>query len=119
VLQPGENWQQGTLRLLAVLKITAPELDYTLDLSIGRSVPVAVAPLPENAIVQSSVIALCQQPTAIATLTDHLQQLCDQSPEQKLLVNGFAVDWLKDVEQDWQSGTMTLSLSLVFFADTP
>ena len=119
VLQPGENWQQGTLRLLAALQITAPELDYTLDLSIGRSVPVAVAPLPENAIVQSSVIALCQQPTAIATLTDHLQQLCDQSPEQKLLVNGFAVDWLKDVEQDWQSGTMTLSLSLVFFADTP
>lgn len=119
VLQPGENWQQGTLRLLAALQITAPELDYTLDLSTGRSIPVTVAPLPENAIVQSSVAAFCQQPTAIATFTDHLQQLCDHSPEHKLLVNGFAVDWLKDVEQDWQSGTMTLSLSLVFFADTP
>ncbi|CAA9376871.1 hypothetical protein AVDCRST_MAG94-4607 [uncultured Leptolyngbya sp.] len=119
VLQPGENWQQGTLRLLAVLQITAPELSYTLDLSTGRSVPVTVAPLPKDAIVQSSVAAFCQQPTAIATLADHLEQLCDKSPEQKLLVDGFAVDWLKDVEQDWQSGTMTLSLSLAFFADTP
>ncbi len=119
VLQPGEKWQQGTLRLLAVLQLTAPELDYTLDLSTGRSVPVTVAPLPEDAIVQSSVAAFCQQPTAIATLADHLEQLCENSPEQKLLVNGFAVDWLKDVEQDWQSGTMTLNLSLVFFADTP
>ena len=119
VLQPGEKWQQGTLRLLAVLKITGSELDYTLDLSTGRSVPATVAPLPEDAIVQSSVAAFCQQPTVIATLVDHLEQLCDHSPEQQLLVNGFAVDWLKDVEQDWQSGTMTLSLSLVFFADTP
>ncbi|MBD2037493.1 hypothetical protein H6F76_21250 [Leptolyngbya sp. FACHB-321] len=119
VLQPGEKWQQGTLRLLAVLQITAPELSYTLDLSTGRAVPVAVAPLPRDAIVQSCIAAFCQQPTAIATLADHLEQLCDNSPEQQLLVNGFAVDWLKDVEQDWQSGTMTLSLSLVFFADTP
>ncbi|MBD2074732.1 hypothetical protein H6F86_12700 [Phormidium sp. FACHB-592] len=119
VLQPGEKWQQGTLRLLAVLQITAPELSYTLDLSTGRSVPVTVAALPRDAIVQSCIAAFCQQPTAIATLTDHLEQLCANSPEQQLLVNGFAVDWLKDVEQDWQSGTMTLSLSLVFFADTP
>lgn len=119
VLQPGAKWQQGTLRLLAALQITAPELDYTLDLSTGRSVSVTVAPLPKDAIVQSSVAAFCQQPTAIAALADHLEQLCDHSPEQRLLANGFAVDWLKDVEQDWQSGTMTLSLSLVFFADTP
>ncbi|XHX80563.1 MAG: hypothetical protein RBJ76_11725 [Stenomitos frigidus ULC029] len=119
VLQPGEKWQQGTLRLLAVLQITAPELDYALDLSTGRSVPVKATPLPEDAIVQSSVTVLCQQPTAIATLTGYLQQLCDRSPEHTLLVNGFAVDWLEDVEQDWQPGTMTLSLSFVFFADAP
>lgn len=118
VLQPEADWQQGTLRLLAVLQITATDLDYTLDLSTGRSTPVNAVPLPAAAIVQASASTLCQQPTLLEKLTTQLQQFYEGVPESKLLLNGLAIDWLEDVEQDWQSGLMTLNLSLVFLADS-
>jgi hypothetical protein len=117
VLQPHATWQQGTLRLLAALHLHTAAVDNTLDLSTGRSVDVDATRLGVGAIVQVNTQG-CLQLTSIAILTAHLQQqLYDAVPEYRLLMDGVSIAWLEDVEQDWQSGTMKLSVSLAFIPD--
>ncbi|MBW4580993.1 MAG: hypothetical protein KME42_15610 [Tildeniella nuda ZEHNDER 1965/U140] len=117
VLQPNANWQQGTLRLLAALHLKATDVDYTLDLSTGRSVLINTTQLASDAIVHTRN-TVCSQPTSIATLIAHLeQQLDDAMLSYSLLRGGVAIAWLEDVEQDWQTGSMQISLSLAFVAD--
>lgn len=117
VLQPGANWKQGTLRLLAALHLKAANVDCTLDLSTGQSVLTNTTPLKSDTIVHTSA-TVCSQPTSIETLTAHLQQqLNDAMLEYRLLRDSVAIAWLEDVEQDWQTGSMKLSLSLAFVAD--
>ena len=117
VLQPHANWQQGTLRLVAALHLKAADVDYSLDLSTGRAVLIHTPQLALDAIVQTSA-AECSQPMLIETLTAHLQQqLSEAMSEYNLLRDGVAIAWLEDVEQDWQIGSMQLSLSLAFIAD--
>ena len=122
VLQPYADWQQGTLRLLAALHLKAAAtgdrlIDDRLDLSTGRSMLTNTTRLGLDAIVQTST-PLCAQPTAIVPLTAYLQQqLDDAMPAYKLLRESVAIAWLEDVEQDWQTGSMQLSLSLAFVAD--
>jgi hypothetical protein len=117
VLQPYGNWQQGTLRLIAALHLKAADVDYTLDLSTGRTVLTNAPRLAVDAIVQTKA-TVCSQPMLVETLTAHLQQqLADAMFEYALLRDGVTIAWLEDVEQDWQPGSMQLSLSLAFIAD--
>ncbi|MBW4690717.1 MAG: hypothetical protein KME27_03015 [Lyngbya sp. HA4199-MV5] len=116
VLQPRAHWQQGTLRLLAALHLKAADVDYQLDLSTGRSIEADV-PLDLGTIVQTNT-TIGSQPTSIATIINQVeQQLHEMMLAYRLLKNGAAIAWLEDVEQDWQSGTMKLSVSLAFVAD--
>ena len=117
VLQPQADWRRGTLRLLAALHLKTADVDDTLDLSTGRSILMNTTRLGLDAIVQTST-AICSQPTAVAPLTDYLQQQLDHAMlEYRLLRDGVSIAWLEDVEQDWQTGSMQLSLSLAFVAD--
>ncbi|XGV95322.1 MAG: hypothetical protein ACAF41_21560 [Leptolyngbya sp. BL-A-14] len=117
VLQPGTNWQQGTLRLLAALHLKATDVDYCIDLSTGRSLPVDRTALDSSTIVQTNALA-SPQPTSIGALTAYLQEQLDAAvAEYRLLNKGISIVWLEDVEQDWQSGTMELSVSLAFVPD--
>lgn len=116
VLQPNANWQQGTLRLLAALHLKADDIDYALDLSTGRSV-LTTTQLGSDAIVHTSATAY-SQPTSIETLIAHLQQQLDGAMlSYRLLRDSVSIAWLEDVEQDWQTGSMQLNLSLAFVAD--
>jgi len=117
VLQPHANWQQGTLRLLAALHLKTVDVDDTLDLSTGRSINADAARLGLGTIIQTNAI-LGSQPIPLETLTTHLQhQLYNAVPEYRLLLDGVSIAWLEDVEQDWQTGTMKLSVSLAFIPD--
>jgi len=117
VLQPYANWQQGTLRLLAALHLKTVDVDDTLDLSTGRSINADAARLGLGTIIQTNAM-LGSQPIPLETLTTHLQQqLYDAVPEYRLLLDGVSIACLEDVEQDWQTGTMKLSVSLAFIPD--
>lgn len=116
ILQPNTDWQTGTLRLLVALHLKATHVDYQFDLSTGRSIEADVS-LDSGTIVQTNM-AIGSQPTPITAIIDHLQQQLDEALfAYRLLKNEVAIAWLEDVEQDWQSGTMKLSVSLAFVAN--
>ncbi|MBW4471214.1 MAG: hypothetical protein KME45_12540 [Stenomitos rutilans HA7619-LM2] len=117
VLQPHAHWQRGTLRLLAALHLKATDVDYQLDLSTGRSIESDVVSLSSSTVVQINT-AVGSQPTPITAVIDHLQQQLDETMfAYRLLKDGVSITWLEDIEQDWQTGTMKLSISLAFVAD--
>lgn len=117
VLQPNAPWQQGTLRLLAALHLNATDIDCLIDLSTGRSLKAETATLDRGAIVQTSTL-ISSQPTPIETVITHVQQQLDEAMiEYRLLKDGVSMAWLEDIEQDWQSGTIKLTVSLAFVPD--
>lgn len=120
VLQPNATWQQGTLRLLALLQIKAIDQHFTIDLSTGQAVTATEIQLSPDAIVQSHAIEWWQQPIQLATLKANLdQQIRLAASSCELLQHPIAIEWLEETAIDWQPGTLQLSFAIALFPDAP
>ncbi len=124
VLQPNQDWQQGTLRLLAALQIATDATDWMLDLATGEGVSSDTIRLSELAVCQQSDLPVGQslwdktsvwrQPVQVHTLMHNLrQQIHLNMPALDLLLQGTAIEWLES-EQDWQAATLRLHIALAF-----
>lgn len=117
ILQPQTDWQTGTLRLVATLKLMTAEMGWSLDLAKGwPSFNPVLSPDPESVVVANTIS--CQQPTLIASISETLlQTMHDKVPELELLLNGMPVEWI-EAEQEWQACRLWLDLNLEFMADS-
>ncbi|PZV08060.1 MAG: hypothetical protein DCF22_20940 [Leptolyngbya sp.] len=110
LLQPKSDWVSGTLRLMAVLEVTARDAPWFVDLGSGRFVTRDSWQLPSGAIVQS----LTQAPILLETLVDQrVQDIQRTAPEIGHMRNGIAIEWLTS-DQDWQPGHLCLHLGVEF-----
>ncbi|MBD2021407.1 hypothetical protein H6F43_14605 [Leptolyngbya sp. FACHB-36] len=114
VLQPALPWEQGSLRLAATLTVVSGTRLCRYDLSTGQCLTTDAVPLPLDAIVQSSAIALCRQPVRLSVLSAYLKQVIQvTTPEINQLASGIAIESLNETHE-WQSGTLRLCLDLTF-----
>lgn len=126
LLQPGYSWQEGSLRLMAVLHLTSLESVWSVDLATGRLVLGGEFKVVPEAIVQSQLLPSCHHPIQVSTLTAQLQQqIRETAPEVGFLMTKTAIEWLMP-EQEWRSGFLQLDFYLEFlpkiwpsFADSP
>ncbi|MGI0487163.1 hypothetical protein ACN4EK_17110 [Pantanalinema rosaneae CENA516] len=126
LLQPGDPWRDGTLRLIAVLHLTGAGITWQVDLATGRLVAGGEFKLASEAIVQSHRLSACQYPMQVKDLTAHLQQqIRETAPEVGFLMTKTAIDYLTTA-QEWRSGFLYLDFYLEFlprishsFADSP
>lgn len=114
LLQPSHSWQDGNLRLMAVLHLTSPEITWQVDLATGRLVARDEFKVMPEAIVQSQRLPSCQYPMQVNDLTAQLQhQIRETAPEVGLLMTKTAIAWLA-TEQEWRSGFLQLDFYLEF-----
>ncbi|HEY9615582.1 MAG TPA: hypothetical protein V6C64_01985 [Microcoleaceae cyanobacterium] len=114
LLQPSYPWQDGSLRLMAVLHLTSPEITWQVDLATGRLVASGELKVKPEAIVQSHLLPSCQYPIQVNDLTAQLQQqIRETAPEVGLLMSKTAIEWLA-AEQEWRSGFLQLDFYLEF-----
>ncbi len=113
VLIPGEDWQIGILRLLALFEIKTSNSKVTLDLSTGQPLE-ANRFLDQKTIVRSPNTELCRHPVTVQHLLNTLsQQIQTVTPAFKWLINGVKIDLL-DAEGNWQSGSGQYRLDFEF-----
>ncbi|MBL1178505.1 hypothetical protein [Pantanalinema sp. GBBB05] len=126
LLQPGCHWQDGSLRLMAVLHLTSPEIAWHVDLATGRLVAGRDFKVAATAIGQSQRLPSCHHPIQVSDLMIQLhQQIRETAPEVGFLMTKTAIEWLT-TEQEWRSGFLHLEFYLEFlpkifnsFADSP
>lgn len=123
-LRQGRSWTPGILRLVILLDVKAPDLDWGFDLATGyppglllsgNPVIQSDASLPLQAINAPTTQRRSRQKSGwverqLQELTEHLQLT---SPMIAPLLAGVAVDLLPP-GQEWRSGHLQLSLGLEF-----
>lgn len=116
LLQPQHDWQQGILRLLVQLQVTAANQNWAIDLAQGQFLAAEPGWADGLGVVQSNETVLCHQPTEIATLSETvLNQIWQTTPELQLLATQTSVELLAD-GLDWQPATLQLRLGLEFLS---
>lgn len=124
-LQPGQDWQQGTLRLMVALQIQSTKLQCMIDLTTGRLIHPETRRLHPETLCQLSLRSdlsedftfSWQSPVQAETVIRHLHhRICDFTPEIGQFMDTTPIEWL-EVDQDWQPGTMKLSLNLELMPD--
>ncbi len=116
VFQPGEGWQTGIVRLVAILDAKFDsDRHWALDLATYQP-PATV--LTEQALIRSEQETFCPQPTWVASLTQQLlQQIQAVTPEASTFIDPVLVELLAP-SQDWQTGSLQLKLAFEFTAGT-
>ncbi|MGA1264230.1 MAG: hypothetical protein ACO331_10060, partial [Prochlorothrix sp.] len=112
IFQPGQTWERGVLRLVALLELRTPHLHWTLDLATLEPPP---PELQTNTLVRWS-------DNKIHWVEGFLQGLHNQLQEETPLVKPLlqtptAVEVLVP-GQSWETGFLQLQLQLTFSADT-
>lgn len=114
ILRPGQGWETGILRLLALVQLTIGDEVWVFDLTTGQLLPPDLHLLEPSVIIQTHESVLCQGPERgerfIATLQAQLpeshlmlQSLLQSSPIELLQTDGT-----------WQAGIIQLQLGLFF-----
>ncbi|MBD2097054.1 hypothetical protein H6F90_18300 [Trichocoleus sp. FACHB-591] len=115
VFQPGQGWQTGALRLVALLTLKLPHEEWALDLATNQP---PVNNLTHQALVQTEGENFCNQPTWAQRFTQQLlQQMQTVTPEMQRFTEPTAVDCLQS-GQAWQSGTLQLQFAFEFTEGT-
>jgi hypothetical protein len=113
-MQPHQSWSKGGVRLMAIAKLTVDGQTEAIDITTGRCLSPDEHPDLTGAIVQldSTLWGESWLPADILLhqVTEHLRSL---APEIGFFLDGIAIDLLNP-EQDWQPGTLRLSLTLDF-----
>ena len=117
LLQPGQAWQSGLLRLMVVLELQTDDAQWFIDLATGRFVAAESWVSPPGAIVQFASGAAPPIPPPTLPLTQLHQHLCQSietgAPEIRWFTSGVAIAWLT-LEHDWHSGYLRLHTGLEF-----
>jgi hypothetical protein len=116
VFQPGQGWQTGIVRLVAILDAKFDsDRHWALDLATYQP-PTTV--LTEQVLIRSEHETFCPQPTWVASLTQHLlQQIQTVTPEALTFIEPAVVELLAP-SQGWQTCTLQLQLAFEFTAGT-
>jgi len=111
---PGQPWQSGMLRLVAVLTATEAEPAWQLDLAIGD----APGPCLADDVQVAQIAGVDDEhPLTVRQLLSQIhKQLQVDSSDLALLIAGSPAEWLTPGE-DWRSGQLQLSLQFTFMAD--
>jgi hypothetical protein len=118
LLQPGEGWKPGILRLWADLYAKTVEADWRLDLATGAERPATLEPrsIAPDSVVQLKDWAWCPAVDEVqrlqAQVIDHVQQA---TPEFQALIQGIGIELLS--ANHWEAGGLQLSLTLEFIPD--
>ncbi|MBW4489111.1 MAG: hypothetical protein KME12_15085 [Trichocoleus desertorum ATA4-8-CV12] len=115
VFQPGQGWQTGALRLVALLTLKLPQAEWALDLATNQP---PTNNLTHQALIQTEGENFCNQPTWAQRFTQQLlQQMQTVTPEMQWFTTPTAVDCLQP-GQAWQAGTLQLQFAFEFTAGT-
>lgn len=128
VLQPGCDWETGTLRLMLIFQGSAAELAREIDVAAGQLLKPNTRWVASKAIVQSDESGFCQEPVEAGNLLIAIiGQLEKTSPEIGLWIKGTGVDWQLNVVDNslglgvdytsWKAGLAQLSLKLEWMAE--
>jgi hypothetical protein len=113
ILTPGEEWEIGILRLLAIFEFEIGGSTITVDLSTGQPLDIHRI-LTETTIVRSPDIELCQQPVMVEHLLNRLhQQIQTANPAFEWLMNGVQLDWFNS-DRNWRAGCGQFRLAFEF-----
>jgi hypothetical protein len=121
-LQPGLDWESGTLRLIVALQIQATAIQCTIDLITGRRITSETTLLDPKTLCQLSLRSdlgehltptfSWQSPVQAETVISHLQQqIRTTAPEIGQFIDVTPIEWL-ETDQEWQPGTLKLALNL-------
>jgi len=124
VFEPGCDWEQGTLRLLAMLQFQAIGVNWMIDLATGRAIAPTISFLNPKAVCQAFAFPevfphfsfslllrhAIQAEKLLANIQQHIQET---TSEIGRLMNITTVEWLED-GHDWEQGTLTLIFGLEF-----
>lgn len=118
VLQPNQEWQPGTLRLRAIAHAATPTRCWAMDLATGESLHFNDQTLDPEGIIQLTPTDDRPELNAIAVFsTQLLADIRRHSPILISLMDGIAVE-LQDSEQNWEPGTLQLTIDLAFLPKT-
>lgn len=100
LLQPGNDWQEGRLRLLLTLKLQTSEGDRYIDLATGHLPEPDVFPLDADVVVQSTTNQWLLYPCLIEHLqTQVMDSILQTLPELRSLLDGTTIElWEPDTE---------------------
>lgn len=123
-LQPGHDWETGTLRLLAVLNTNFSDETWEVDIATSQTLKFDLhIPAPES-IIQSNDCEWCQSPQSIKFLMTQATNLLQTLPEIKSWMDQVKLDWgypTQNLEQPitWQTGSAQLSIGFEWIKDYP
>lgn len=124
LLQPGYNWETGTLRLLAVFNANFSNETWEIDIATSQTLKFDLhTPAPES-IIQSDNCEWCQFPQSIEFLIKQTTELLQTSPELKSWMNEAKLDWgtpnqTLELPLTWQTGFAQLSVGFEWIKDYP
>jgi hypothetical protein len=114
VLQPDRNWETGTVRLLATLKVRAADLNWDLDIAAGQVLPSGPYLLPAEAIIQSHACRHLREPARVENLlASYRKQVRETAAFVGLLADGISVECTAP-EGEWRKAQLQLGLDLQF-----
>lgn len=122
VLQPGQEWTVGTVRLVIVLAIaldTAPDTEaWALDLATGQFLPPTGWQMAPGTIIRLTEPQSLGEPApplleSVTLATELEQRLQTQAPEVAALMTETAIAGLTP-DHDWQPGTLRINTGLEF-----
>lgn len=122
LLQPGCQWETGTLRLLAVLNADFLNETWELDIATSQTLRLDVQiPAPES-IIQSDSCEWCQLPQSIEFLIRQATNRLETLPELTSWMKGAKLDWgypNQNIELPitWQTGFAQLSIGFEWIKD--
>ncbi len=122
LLQPGCQWETGTLRLLAVLNADFLNETWELDIATSQTLKLDVQiPAPES-IIQSDSCEWCQLPQSIEFLIRQATNRLETLPELTSWMKGAKLDWgypNQNIELPitWQTGFAQLSIGFEWIKD--
>lgn len=109
--ESGQIWQSGILRLAVLLEVKVPEASFSLDLATYQASPAVLLPA---SLIQLNESVLCQQPTAVAELTQRLiAQIQTTTPAVCPFIEGVPAEILVP-SQNWQSSLLKLHIGFEF-----
>jgi len=93
LLEPGQDWRSGRLRLLLTLKVSTPEQDWYFDLATGHMPEPDGFPLDGDVVVQLPARLGGGQPSLIEQWQSRVMAAIETAtPELRFLLEGTAVD---------------------------
>ena len=118
VLQPGGDWQTGTLCLVAILQVDAGHNRGHIDVVTGQLRNSNTKLLVSKAIATSQESDLCKAPVEIGSLAKRIiRKLRESSPEIAFWMDGIGVELRSAtansadlLQTNWQSGAIKLSI---------